>query len=55
MDKLDKVIPVRFTEEQWQKIKLSAQEQGRTASDLVRWIVMAYIETTKKDTDGRTS
>lgn len=42
--KLDKVTGVRFTGEQWQLLQEAARQQGRTVSNLVRWIVMGYLE-----------
>ena len=49
MKKLDKIIPIRFSEEQWTKIKARAKERGRTASDLVRWIVRMHLESVAKE------
>ena len=44
MTRYGKVIPVRLTDQQWQNIRDKARRLGRTASDLMRWVIVSYLE-----------
>lgn len=47
-EKLSKQLTVKFTDEDYNKIKRMAKDKQRKISDLIRLIVKTYIEQSEK-------